>query len=384
MSTSLLQPRLETKSSKIDDVPTFALGSSSTSEPLTFCNRSVTVSRPKPFYRPRPSQLRATSSADALFDDDDDEDDGNDEEIDMLVDDPAPPLIEIFTPQPREQRANRLMSNSAPEVGLSNRPAPRVHAGSQRRQKDRRPTLVCPSPRLPTVLVVAPYASVEVKQEVVNESAPRVDNTSTPRSDMFLSVVKDEPNDPTLPNTSTSGRREAASSTISTIPSIVVTTTTSLSPMSLITSSTSPSPNPFVTSKSAPPFLHTSALYHLFKQARGCTFHCLALIDTQTTHREQLLRCRSLAHHLLQESQTANIKLAAKRSELHARLLRELRDILKSILNVTAIVKLDPAAVQDRHWEEAGAKCARRLRAVVKLVDRMLSGAKPSLGISSS
>ncbi|KAF6766764.1 hypothetical protein PSEUBRA_000011 [Kalmanozyma brasiliensis GHG001] len=376
MSRSASQLRLEIKSSKVDDVPTFALGVAGASEPLTFCNRFGNSSRPMPLHRPASLSIHTPRNTQALFEDEDDDIDG---ETDMLLNHQASPVENN-----PEQRDNLLVSNSASVDGLSNQQTAScvetVQAGNGRNavktEQVDRPIAQLGSSMLQPVLVGAKKVRfLGVKQEDTNDAArPSSSNTAETKR-MFLGAVKDEPFSPTLTSSSASELSTDKSFTRSDAPSPQPAARLAV-PSIVITEAPSVERKPAVRIESAPLSLRSPALCELFSRTGYYTYQCLALIHAAPPCHELLLRFRSLAHYLLQVSQTPKIKLAAKEPK-DLKALKQLRDTLKDVLDLTSIVKLDPVAVPNDAWTKATDTCVRRLKKIAALVDRMLRASSP-------
>ncbi|SPO19673.1 uncharacterized protein UTRI_00058_B [Ustilago trichophora] len=85
-----------------------------------------------------------------------------------------------------------------------------------------------------------------------------------------------------------------------------------------------------------------------------------------------LTSLRSVAHCLLQQAAPLRESRAQWRT-LHQESFKRFRDLLKDIIALTAIIKLDPSSVVFEAWQDARTISLRRLASVKRLLHRTLS-----------
>lgn len=86
-----------------------------------------------------------------------------------------------------------------------------------------------------------------------------------------------------------------------------------------------------------------------------------------------LISLRSVAQHHLLEHATPLRESQAQWRTLHQKSFKRLRDLLKDMIALTAIIKLDPSEVDFEAWQDARTISLRRLASVKRLLHRTLS-----------
>ncbi|CDR88298.1 uncharacterized protein SPSC_04125 [Sporisorium scitamineum] len=279
--------------------------------------------------------------------------------------------------EPQEQREDLPMSNSA-RRGILRQHVPNRLAGAEPRavrfadatQFTTTYTNAACTPRHPSTYVdTEDVEMVAVKQEddeYVSSAGPS-NSSTTPVSSTFSSTVKVKPqrqcsvtadtlesetrSSPTPSQQPQTAAPERAA--VVEIPSIVVTAAPEQEETTILEREAATRPDAPLT------------LQQLLSVARRYCLESLSLVQVPS---HELLHLRAVAHFLLQSSGSKQFTRLVQKWEKEA--LRRLRDILKHLLELTAIVKLKPSEVPDEMWNKTKARSEGRLKAVIKLVDR--------------
>ncbi|SJX60016.1 uncharacterized protein SRS1_06445 [Sporisorium reilianum f. sp. reilianum] len=379
MAVSVSHPRLQIKFSSLDDVPTFPDYGIGSSEGLTFRRgRHIIDARPKVIYRPPPPSLIAIEAndeqRDSCMDLDEDEDESA-ASANLIGLDVSLQLEMRPKAQDEEQRENLPVSNSAPR-GILKRPNEarnRVSGTVPRRVRfadgTKFPSTYTGAPSTPrhpsTIAEAEDVEMVAVKQEDDEGEFARLEGSSSrPCSSMFLGTIKTEPEPQGFANEtirsshipSPQSRTATPEDASGNIPSIVVTAATDPEP-----SIASESENEAECRPDVP-----VTLPQLLSTTRKYVDKCLTFAHIPT--HELFLHLRGVAHFLLQSSGAKVFLRPVQKGDQET--LKRLRDTLKNVLELTAIVKLEPSAVSDEMWKKSRAKCVRRFDSILKLVDR--------------
>ncbi|GAC93953.1 mucin [Pseudozyma hubeiensis SY62] len=373
MRMSASQPRLQIKSANVDDVPTFSVNGADLSEQLAFRRPERCIgARPKTIYRPPPppsftaigesnelemaSEARSSSTGSdllpvaALRDEQE------------LLGEPA----EEQRPRPlgskparqgilkRKHLRNGIWSTSSKSMaGLRvsfavQEPLPGTHADAASSPKH--PSSTSDVPETDTL-------TVKQEREADDPTGKTIRDGVRSRFSVSPGTVKAE-------HVQCCQKREPATDTESTLffPSAEANHQPSSCSSTIL--------NEFDTVDNFAALEGQLTSQETFTYVVECAAKLLSLVDVPPPR--QLRRYRRFAHHLLAAASISRISTDSLNIEKLAA-LRLLRNVLKHMLELTAITKLPTSEVRAEECKSAQARCERRLQSILNVASDMLS-----------